>query len=584
MSPTLPPSHPQNRKLFPNRLAGIASLAKPYWGFIFCLFWVSLFANGLNLVLPKIFARVIDNFSVSGQSPTSLYRIPAIITVVVFLVAIVQAIFQTYLSEKIGRDLRARLIHKISNQPFSYIPEITPEKLLTNLTNDIDNVKQVIALGLVQVFSSIILIVGASYLLISLNSRLAFIVLGIIPIILIIFIFTFRRISRFFKKAQANIDHLNKVINESIIASPLIRILNSQKVELKKFGDINNESRDIGLSILYLFSGLIPTINLIANLGLVAIVFVGGRSIIFGDLTLGGFTAFLSYIAMLIFPIIILGFIGNLLARAFVSVDRILLILNTRSISSLGQVDKDIKGKIDFVNVSLNFGTKTILKNITFSVLPGSRTAIIGPTAAGKTQIFYLMSGLLDNFQGKILIDDLPLSHYTPKSLANQIGLVFQDSSIFNTTIRENINFKNLNNDNLFHKAVQTAQLEDFIESLPAGLDTKIAERGASLSGGQKQRITLARALVLNPKILLLDDFTARVDRETEKQIFAGLKKNYPCVTQVLITQQIASITDFDRIILIMEGEVLAIGTHSELLQSSPEYQQIYSSQQSLST
>lgn len=557
----------------------ILSLAKPYLGLIFLIFVVSFATNGLNLVVPKIFASAIDSFQNQSFSFQRSLWILSFITLLIFIVSTIQAILQTYLSERIGRDLRNRLINKISSQPFSFINEITPEKLLTNLTGDIDNIKQVIALGLVQIFSSIILIVGASALLFSINYTLALLVLTIIPLIIFIFAFIFSKISRLFRKAQANIDKLNKTINESIVASSLIRILNSQCIEVQKFQVINSESREISMSILRLFTSLIPLISIIANISIVVVLFVGGRSIVAGSFSVGGFTAFLNYISMLIFPIIVIGFISNLFARAAASFERISAVLYAPLTTHFGTIEKTIQGKVTFKDVSLSFGEKQILKKISFEIAPGSRTAILGPTAAGKTQIFYLLSGLLKNTSGKILIDNIPQEEYSPKALADQLGLVFQDSSIFNTTIRENINFKNSDNDELLRKAIDTAELHDYIDSLPDGLETKIAERGASLSGGQKQRITLARALVVNPKILLLDDFTARVDRETEKKIFSNLKLNYPNITQILITQQISSVKDFDQIILVMEGELLASGTHKELLETSPEYQQIYNSQ-----
>lgn len=561
----------------------IISLAKPYIGFIILIFFTSLITNGLNLAVPKIVAANIDAFKNSNFNLHSALITLSIIVISIFVFSLIQSLLQTYLSERIGKDLRSRLISKISHQPFSFINEITPEKLLTNLTSDIDNLKQVIALGLVQVFSSIILIFGASALLISVDLKLALIVLTIIPLIIFIFVFVFSKIRHFFKRSQAIIDRLNKTINESIVASSLIRILNSQNVESQKFIEVNSQSREIGLSILQLFASLLPLIGIIANLSLVAVVYVGGRSIISGTFTIGDLTAFLNYISMLIFPIIIIGFISNVLARAMASYERVAAVLYAPSRKHKGTLEKNIRGKVTFQNVSLKYGEKQILKNISFTVPAGSRTAILGPTAAGKTQIFYLLSGLLKNTSGKILIDDVAQGKYSPKSLADQIGLVFQDSSIFNTSIRENINFKNIENEENFQKAVHTAELDDFIASLPEGLETKVSERGASLSGGQKQRITLARALVVNPKILLLDDFTARVDRETEKRIFQNLKQNYHNLTQILITQQIASIKDFDQIILVMEGELLAIGTHEELLKKSPEYQQIYNSQQSTS-
>jgi len=410
---------------------------------------------------------------------------------------------------------------------------------------------------------------------------LGLMVLTIVPIVGFIFVNLFGRIRSFFKRAQVVLDRLNKVIKESIVAAGLVRIVNSQNKEIEKFNDQNNQAKDLGLSIMKLFSGLIPIIGLLANSSVILILLVGGKLILAGEFTVGDLMAFHTYVSMLIFPVIALGFISNMIARAMTSYQRISEVLEFEGKSDFGNLNKDIKGGVIFKNVSLKFGQKQVLKDVSFEIKPGSKTAILGPTAAGKTQIFYLMSGLMNPNSGEILIDGVRVKKYSQECLSGQLGLVFQDSSIFNLSIKENVNFQNKEDEENLKKAMETAALDDFIKTLPEGWETKITERGSNLSGGQKQRLTLARALAVNPKILLLDDFTARVDRSTEKDIFARLKKNYGNITQVLITQQIASVEDFDQIILIMEGEVLAKGSHKELLKKSPEYQQLYSLQMS---
>jgi len=221
------------------------------------------------------------------------------------------------------------------------------------------------------------------------------------------------------------------------------------------------------------------------------------------------------------------------------------------------------------------------LKDISFSVKAGSKTAIIGPTAAGKTQLLYLLTGLLAPTSGEIYFDGRDINEYDKESLHSQVGFVFQDSSMFNLSLRENIAFSDTVKDENLKKAIETAELKDYIDALPKKLDTVISERGTSLSGGQKQRIMLARALALNPKVLLLDDFTARVDANTEGKILSNISKNYPGMTLVSVTQKISSIEHYDQIILLMEGELLAMGTHKKLMKSSPEYVQIFDSQRS---
>jgi len=248
-----------------------------------------------------------------------------------------------------------------------------------------------------------------------------------------------------------------------------------------------------------------------------------------------------------------------------------------------GSVVHTLRGNIELRNVSVNFDNRPILKNISLFIKGGSQTAVIGPTAAGKSQLLYLLTRLIKPDSGEIKFDNIPIDQYKNESLHNQIGFVFQDSIMFNMSLRENIAFNQAVTEELMSKAIETAELKEFIESLPDKLDTVVSERGTSLSGGQKQRIMLARALALNPSILLLDDFTARVDRKTERKINCNILNNYPEITLLSVTQKISSVKQYDQIILLMEGEVIAQGTHEELLETCPEYVQINNSQRSTS-
>lgn len=229
------------------------------------------------------------------------------------------------------------------------------------------------------------------------------------------------------------------------------------------------------------------------------------------------------------------------------------------------------------------YGDKPALKDVSLSIKAGSQTAIIGPTAAGKSQLLYLLTGLIKPGSGTIEFDGRNLTDYNREAFHGQIGFVFQDSIIFNMSLRENIAFSKTVTDESLEKAIDTSELRDFIDSLPQKLDTIVSERGVSLSGGQKQRIMLARALALNPKILLLDDFTARVDKKTEQTILCNLQNNYPDLTLISVTQRISPVKGFDQIVLLMEGEVIAHGKHKELKETCTEYAQIYNSQRSTS-
>jgi ATP-binding cassette subfamily B protein len=578
----MPEENNKNVKKQENKPNMIA-LLKPYSGLVIMLIVLALFSNGINLIIPKIIANGIDSYSSGHLIFKTLIVQFLLATVSIFIFSYLESIVQTYTSERVAKDLRGKISEKISRQSFSFIERITPGKLLTNLTSDADAVKSFISQAVVTIISSIFIIVGASILLLTINWRLGLAVLAIIPIIAIVFYYVLLKVKVLFKRGQGVIDRLNKVINESVLGAALIRVLNAQIPEYDKFIDSNKEALSIGLSILRLFATLIPIVTFVGNLAMLTVLAMGGHFVIAGNMTLGDFAAFNSYIALLIFPIILIGFMSNVIARASASYQRIHEVLQHEDAVDGGTMPASLSGKIEMEKVHVAYDDKPVLKDISFSIKGGSRTAIIGPTAAGKTQLFYLLTGLIKPGSGNIKFDDHDFGEYEKNSFYSQLGLVFQDSIIFNMSLRENIAFNKSVSEEAMDKAIRTAELKAFVEKLPEGLETIVSERGTSLSGGQKQRVMLARALALNPRILLLDEFTARVDINTEKKILANVKNNYPGITLLSITQTIETVKDYDQIILVMEGEVVAAGTHKELLKSSPEYNQIYRSQRSTS-
>ena len=575
---SMPTSPPIGR---PKKPSGLFLLLKPYRGLIAALFALTIVANSLNLVVPKLISRAIDTYTRTAAIPGSITALFLFVAVLVFLLTYLQSIVQTYASERVARDLRTRLAAKIAVQSYAYVEKITPAKLLTNLTSDVDAVKMYVSMAIASILASIFLIIGSSILLLTINWRLGLYVLAVIPIIGGTFAFALTKVRALFKKGQEAIDWLNRVINESILGAALIRILNSQHTEFQKFRVANEEAKNIGLSILGIMSALIPIITLAVNAATVIILSVGGRFVIFGQMSLGDFTAFNTYLAILVFPIIILGFMSNVIAMATASYQRLEVILTAEAEPKTGVLKPVLQGSVGMDDVSLSFGEKQVLKQVSFSAPGGSTTAIIGPTAAGKTQLLYLLIGLLKPTSGTVTYDGEPIDAYDKENLHRQVGFVFQDSILFNLTLRENIAFSPDARAEDLEKAIAAAELQDFIGALPQGLDTVVSERGTSLSGGQKQRVMLARALALNPKVLLLDDFTARVDSTTERDILKNVHEKYPGITVISVTQKIASVEHYDQILLLMEGEVLAKGTHAHLMETSPEYVQIYDSQRS---
>jgi ATP-binding cassette subfamily B protein len=562
--------------------ASVFSLLGPYKGLIFLLLLFALLSNGINLFLPKIVASAIDAYPKSYVLQQVLVKYLSA-AIIIFIFTWLQGLVQIYASEKVARDLRSRLAHKISVQSHAYIEESNPSKLLTNLTADVDSIKMFVSQAIVSIASSIIIIIGACVLLFSINWKLALAVVAIVPIIGGAFFFVLKKVRVIFLQSRQVIDRLNKVINESILGAAIIRVINSQQLEYEKFLDANTKAKTLGMSILKLFAGLIPVIIFTANMAGLAILTMGGHFVITGSMSLGDFAAFNSYLALLIFPILVIGFMSNVIAQATASYQRISSVLNTPELPDTTSVKSVLTGSIAVKDVSVLYGQKPVLKEINFLVPAGSSLAVIGPTAAGKTQLLYLLTGLIQPATGVIEFDDIAIEKYKRENFYSQVGFVFQDSILFNMSIRENIAFSSQVTDDSLAKAIATAELKDFIDSLPNKLDTVVSERGTSLSGGQKQRIMLARALAVNPTILLLDDFTARVDTNTETKILNNLRNNYPGITLISVTQKISAAEQYDQIIVLMEGEIVATGIHNDLMKQSPEYIQIFNSQQSTS-
>lgn len=559
-------------------------LLKPYKGQMVILVLLTVAGNALNLAVPKVVADAIDAFTAGRLDLNMSLIVLSALAVGTFLFGNLQNVVQTVASERVARDLRTRLAGAVSQQTYTSIETITPSKLLTNFTSDVDAIKTFVAQAAPTLISSVAVIIGASGLLLWLNWQLALPVLATLPLIAISFFVVMSRVRKLFGQIQGIIDVMNRVLTETIVGAPLIRLVHTEARETARFTEASENSRAISMNILRQFASMIPLITFLTNVAVLIILSLGGHFVITDKMTVGQLSAFLAYLTILVFPIIIIGFTSMSISQAQASYMRISAVLNAPPPPARGETAQPLTGAIEVKDLVLAYGERKVLNGVSFDIAPRSRTAIVGPTAAGKSQLLFVMTGLLAPISGQVLYDGRPIDDYTRESLYAQIAFVFQDSQLFNLTLRENIAFNTKVDEAQLNKAIETAELQNFIAGLPQGLDTVAAERGLSLSGGQKQRIMLARALALNPKILFLDDFTARVDMTTENRILANVRRNYPDLTLISITQKIAPVEDFDQIVLLMEGEVLAVGTHDELARSSPEYGQILRSQRSTET
>lgn len=563
------------------RNSGLWQLLVPYRKQVFLLVLFSVAGNGTNLLLPRLIGTGINRFQFDHHVPLDLADdfIAACLTIWIFTA--IQTLVQVTTAERVARDLRSRLAAKISQQTFQFVQETQPSRLLTNLTGDVDAVKIFVSDVIAGLLSSALILVGATLMLLNLNWRLALAVMAVVPAIGVVFALVLRQVRPYFKETRQVYDSLNKVINESVLGAALIRVVDGAQDECGQFEKINDRARSVGLTILRKFALMVPVVSLMTQVASVIILAQGGTSVVRGTMTVGDLATFNGYLAIVILPVFIIGFMNGLIAQAQAAFTRLQDVLEASSPKPGKQVQANLTGAVEMRRLCLNFGEKPALKDIDLQVRPGTRTAILGPTAAGKTQLLYLLMGLTKPTSGEILLDGRPVEDFDKKSFHRQVAMVFQESILFHMSVRENVAFAQDVDDAAWKLAVETAELGAFLENLPDGDKTIVSERGTSLSGGQKQRLMLARALALRPKILLLDDFTARVDGPTERKILANLSHNYPGLTLLAVTQRISTIQDYDYIILLMQGEVVAQGTHELLLGSSPEYQQIFESQKS---
>jgi ATP-binding cassette, subfamily B, bacterial len=542
--------------------------------------------NILTLSVPLINSKILDNYQNVGNLNFPLIIISLLgLGLIILGLSLGQIYLANLTGETFAFDLRMKLLKKLNLLNYRQLENYSLEKLYTNFTSDIEKSKQVITTLFVTLFSAILILLGSMITLLIVNWQLAFLAMGLMAVIILVFSLIFGNVTKYFSQSQKNLESLNKVINENLQANSLVRILKSfEDWEEPKFEKYNIAGKNISLNIIKYFSFLIPSINFLSALGSILILYFSVRLVQSGSFTLGNLNAFLSYFALLIQPIFIIGFVSSIVTSAYVSLSRLDSFLNLE-VQSDDKVEfsESIK-TLEFQNVSLDINGKKILSDINFALKTGQRIAILGPVGSGKTTILNLILGLSEPTSGQILLNNQSISNLSQHSLTNKINVVFQDSIIFNDTLKKNIIFENKIEAEDFEKAVKTSEVDEFAQKIPNKYNSLINEKGSNLSGGQKQRVTLARALVRNPEILLLDDFTARVDIETEKKIQKNLKQYYPNLTLISIVQKISSVIDFDQIIYLMNGQVVAIGKHEELLAKSADYLKLFESQKTVNS
>ncbi|MFN8440411.1 MAG: ABC transporter ATP-binding protein [Caldilineaceae bacterium] len=543
-------------------------------------------------MLPNVLAKVgmtQEQLESARTNPESaIYW--ALVLIIVFAVArglfsFSQAFLGESVSQNIAFDLRNELFAKIQRLSFSYHDRNRTGQLMIRATDDVEKLRLFVGQGLLMSVQALVLLVSSLALLFATNWSLTLTVIAILPLALVIFMVFGRVTQPLFGIVQRKLSALNTILQENLAGIKVVQAFAREPEQLVRFKASANDLMDQQIKVSRIFTFLFPLIFLMANLGQVAVLYWGGKQIIQGQLTIGEWQKFSLYLIYVFFPLGQLGFIISQMSQAGASANRIFEILDAKNDvtdSPNATALPPVTGRVAFENVTFKYfdSGEPVISNVNFVAEPGETVAILGATGSGKSSIINLIPRFYDVSTGKVTVDGHDIRSVTIESLRRQIGIVLQETNLFSGTIRDNIAFGRPDaTDEQVIAAAKAAAAHDFIMSFPDGYATSVGERGTTLSGGQKQRIAIARALLLDPHILILDDSTSSVDVATEVQIQRALDYLMKGRTSFVIAQRISTVLNADKIIVLEKGRIVATGRHADLMESSELYTEIYRSQ-----
>lgn len=557
------------------------------WRYILGIIFI-LAVDALQLVFPKILGYLIDDLQTMNITMKIIAQYIGIIILVALAIFIFRFLFRIYIfgtEKKLEKHLRKTLFdHLLTLSPSFYNTHKTGE-LMAYATNDINAVRASMGMGVLLITDTIFLTAATLFIMIrTIDPKLTLLALIPLPVISILSIKFGTIVHDRFKDVQEAFANLSDKAQESISGIRVIKSFVQEDEELKSFNQISKNAFDKNISLAKLWAIANPFVGLIATLSFIIVLGYGGTHVIYGKLSLGDFVAFNTYLSMLIWPMMAFGWMINLLQRGRASLDRLNVILHTKpDIEDVDPLDIDeIAGDIIFKDVTFTYPRtqEPVLKNINVHIPAGNSLGIIGGTGSGKTTFVNLILRLFEVDSGEISIDGYPIEDIPLATLRENIGYVPQDSFLFSTSIAENIAFSNVEiSIDKIEEAAQMAHVYEDIIAFPEDFDTVVGERGVTLSGGQKQRVSIARALITDPNILILDDSLSAVDTQTEDSILNSLKDVVKIRTSIIIAHRVSSIQNTDEIIFLDEGEIVERGTHQELLNLRGYYYSLYQKQ-----
>jgi len=543
---------------------------------------------GVDLSIPRLLQVIIDE----GVAPknmevilnTSLIMIGA--SVLSAILAIANTVFSIRVSQSFAADARKAAYHKIQSFSFGNLDKFQTGRLLVRLTSDINQLERVVLLSLRMFVRAPLLLVGSIAIMVATNQQLAMTMMLLLPLILVLTVIFVRVAEPLFTEVQKRLDRLNQVLQENIAGIRVVKAFVRKKQESERFDEANVDLMNQTFKVARLLSILFPVMMFIMNSSSVTLIYFGGLQAVAGDLTVGEIMAFINYTLSIMFPLLMLSMMVGQISAANVSAERIAEIVDTTPKVQDKPGAKTlpaINGRVVFEDVYFSYGGncgEPVLRDINLVAEPGQRVAILGATGSGKTSLVHLIPRFYDVTKGRVTIDGFDVRDVSQDSLHSHIGVCLQEVVLFSGTIRDNIKYGRADaTEEQVIAAAKAAQAHDFITGFTNGYDTVVGQRGVNLSGGQKQRIAIARALLVNPKILILDDSTRFVDIETEVKIHDALEALMKNRTSFIIAQRVSTVLNADKIVVLNDGKIVAEGTHHELMETSPIYREIYESQ-----
>lgn len=566
---------------------------KKYWFFAMLAPIFMIGEVSMDLLQPELMSRIIDD-GVLGLNNGGVGNLNTVITIGLKMIGfvalggicgIMSGVFANLCAQQFGNDVRKAVFKRIMEFSFEQTDKFSTGSLITRVTNDITQLQNFVMQCLRGFVRTSMLFIGGIACMVSLNMEFGIIIACALPFVAVCVVYFIAKANPKFTVLQKKLDKVNNVMQENVSGARVVKAYVKEDYETERFEKANNELVSTQLDVLLLLSYMTPIMNIILNLSVVAVIKVGGIQVSAGSATPGNVMAAITYCSQVLNAVMRMTMIFQTASRGIASKKRVMEIINCDPAIKSGTYNKEtaVKGKVEFKNVSFAYpgmDNENVIENFNLVINPGETIGILGATGCGKSSLVNLIPRFYDVTKGEVLIDDVNVKDYDLQVLRDKVSIALQKPEIFSTTIAENIAWGDDSADiEKIRQAADIAQATEFIDNRTDGMDTQVSQGGHSLSGGQKQRVAISRAVLKNSEILIFDDATSALDLKTEADLYSELSVKKYDVTRIIIAQRIASVKNADRIVVMDNGRLADVGSHSELIKTSEIYKDIYESQ-----